>query len=83
MTDFWIMMLIGGVFIILGAGILLWGRREEKEICQTMTNRIDVRRYMEHKSEISQSWGFKVGGIITIVIGSALLVMGGVFWLWG
>lgn len=82
MADFWIMLIIGAVFTALGVGILLWGRREEKEICQAMSDRTDVRKYLEYKSESSQSWSFRVGGIITLVIGLALLIMGGAFWLW-
>jgi hypothetical protein len=69
MADFWIMLIIGAVFTALGVGILLWGRREEKEICQAMSDRTDVRKYLEYKSESSQSWSFRVGGIITLVIG--------------
>ena len=82
-TDYGAMMIIGGVFLIIGIVVLILGSREEKDYFRNISNRTDVRQYLEYKPDSIQSWGLKVGGVIALVIGLVLLVMGLIFWLWG
>jgi hypothetical protein len=77
------MMIIGAVFLISGIILLIIGTREEKKYLNNISNSVDVRKYLEHKSDNTQSWGFKVGGIVGALIGLSLLVMGLVFWIRG
>jgi hypothetical protein len=82
LTEYGPLMIIGAVFLAAGIILLILGIREEKDYCRTMSNQIDVRKYLEHKSDSIQAWGFKVGGITAIVLGLVLLIMGFIFWLW-
>jgi hypothetical protein len=83
LTDYIPLMIIGAVFLIIGILLLFLGVREEKDYYQTISNRIDVRKYLERKSDSIQSWGLKVGGIMAVVIGLVLLVMWLIFWIRG
>ncbi|NLL90601.1 MAG: DUF3185 family protein [Dehalococcoidales bacterium] len=81
LTEYVPLMIIGAVFLLVGIILLILGNREEKDYCRTVSNQTDVRKYLEHRSDSIQAWGFKVGGIIAVVIGLFLLVMGFVIWV--
>jgi hypothetical protein len=83
MEEFWVLIIIGAVFLLIGIGILILSRREDKEYTDAISSHVDVRRYIEHTSDSHQSFGLKVGGIIAVVIGLILLIMSLIFWLWG
>jgi hypothetical protein len=82
-TDLWVMIGLGGLFIVLGVGALLWGGGEEKEYYRAMSERTDVREYIEHKPERPEPGGLKIGGVIAVIVGLVMLIVGGAFWLWG
>lgn len=82
-TDLWILIGLGGLFILLGVGAFFWGRGEEKSYYKAISTRTDIREYMEHTPERPEPGGLKVGGLIAIFVGLVMLVMGGAFWLLG
>ncbi len=82
-TEYVPLMIIGAVFLVAGIILLIVGIREEKDYFRTISNSVDVRKYLEHKSDSIQSWGFKVGGITAVAIGLVLLIMGLIFLLLG
>jgi len=82
-TDLWILIGLGGLFILLGVGAFFWGRCEEKSYYKAISTRTDIREYMEHTPERPEPGGLKVGGLIAIIVGLVMLVMGGAFWLSG
>ena len=82
-ADLLVLMGLGGLFAVLGAAALFWGRQEEKDYYEAISDRSDVREYMERMPERPEPGGLRAGGIIAIVIGLAMLLMGGAFWLWG
>lgn len=82
-TDFLILMVIGGLFVLLGVGAFFWGWREEKSYYNAISVRHDVREYMEHSPERPEPGALKIGGLIALVVGLVMLIMGGAFWLWG
>ena len=82
-TDLWILIGLGGLFILLGVGAFFWGRDEEKSYYKAISTRTDIREYMEHTPERPEPGGLKVGGLIAIFVGLVMLIMGGAFWLSG
>jgi dipeptide/tripeptide permease len=75
------LIIIGAVFLLIGIVIFSIGRKEEKDYCDELSNKADVRKYIEHRPDNIQAWGFKVGGYTAVVIGLVLLAMGIIFWL--
>ena len=82
-TDLWVLIGLGGLFILLGVGAFFWGRGEEKSYYKAISTRTDIREYMEHTPERPEPGGLKVGGLIAIIVGLVMLIMGGAFWLSG
>ncbi len=81
--DWFVLMGLGGLFILLGLGAISWGRSEEKSYYDGMSRRIDVREFLAHWPWRPQFGALKIGGWIAIAVGVIMLVMGGIFWLWG
>jgi len=73
----------GGVFLLLGAGGLIWSRREEGTYYDTISGRHDVREYLEREPERPEPGALKIGGWLTIGIGIVMVAMGAVFWYCG
>lgn len=80
-TDLLIVVIFGGLFILLGAGVFLWGKNEEKDYYKAISTRSDVREYMEHSPERPEPGGLKIGGVIAFFLGLFMLILGGAFWL--
>ena len=81
--DCFILMGMGGVFILLGIIAFFRGKREEKSYYNSIASRHDVREFLEHKPERPEPEALKIGGWIAIAIGLIMLVIGGAFLLWG
>ena len=81
--DWFVLMVMGGVFILLGLGAIIWDRGEEKSYYDSLSTRPDAREFLEHRPRRPQFGALKVGGWIAIAIGALMIVMGGAFWLWG
>ncbi len=82
-TDSVVLMVMGGLFILLGLGAVFWDRSEQKSYYNAISSRTDVREYMEHSPERPGLGALRIGGWIAITVGLVLLIMGGAFWLWG
>jgi len=83
LQDYFMMMGLGGLFLILGLGAIFWGKSEEKGYYDSLTARTDMREFLEHSPEHPALGAFKVGGWIAFSIGLLMIVMGAVFWLRG
>jgi len=78
-----ILMGVGGLFIILGLATVLWGEREEKSYYNSISTRPgDTREFLEHWPQRSQPSALKIGGWIAIAIGVVMLAVGVAFWVW-
>ena len=83
MPDHFILMSIGGLFVILGIISISWGSKEAKDYYDTVSTRSDVREFLEHDPERPEPGALKIGGWIAIAVGLLMLVMGSIFWLSG
>ena len=81
--DWFIIMGMGGVFILLGIIAFFRGKREEKSYYNSIASRHDVREFLEHEPERPEPGALKIGGWIAMAIGLLMLIMGGAFLLWG
>ena len=82
-NDLIILMIIGGVFILLGLGALFWGKNEEKHYFETISSRQDTREFLEGWPRRPQFGSLQTGGWIAITIGIIMLIVGGSFTIWG
>ena len=81
--DWFILIGMGGLFILLGLAAFIWGKREEKSYYNSISTRHDVREFLEHEPERPEPGALKIGGWIAMAIGLLMVVMGGAFLLWG
>ena len=81
--DTFILMVMGGVFVIIGIALILWSRREEKSYYDALSTRTDMREFLERSPERSEPSSLKIGGWISIIVGLVMLGIGGGFRLWG
>ena len=81
-ADWFILMVMGGVFLILGIALFAWGKRAESNFYDSLATNTDVRKFMERLPR-PRFVSLKIGGRVAIVVGLFIIVMGGAFWLWG
>lgn len=81
--NYFILMGMGGLFVILGIASIFWGKGEEKSYYDAISTRHDAREFLEHQPERPEPGALKIGGRIAIIIGLLMVAMGGAFWLWG
>lgn len=74
--DKWIPIAIGAAFILIGIGAWFWGRDETRKYYEAITNRMDVREFLERSPIRPEPEALKIGGIISIAVGLVILVMG-------
>jgi len=80
--DCFMIMSVGGGFIILGLIGIIWGRHEEKTYFNSLAARPDdMREFMEHWPMRPQPGAVRTGGWIAIAIGLLMLIVGIVLWL--
>ena len=79
--DWFILLVMGGVFILLGLGAMFWGRVEEKRYYDSLSTSTDVREYLEHWPQRPEPGALKVGGWIAITLGLVMLALGVAFLL--
>ena len=81
--DYFILMGVGGLFLVLGLIVFIWGKREEKGYFDTIaTNTRDLREFMNHWPQRPQPGALKTGGWVAITIGLLVLAVGVALWLW-
>jgi hypothetical protein len=76
MSEWFIVAIAGGVFIVLGIIGMLWGRHEQKEIDEALTTHTDVREFISHWPERPQPGALKIGGGIALSLGVVMVVVG-------
>lgn len=83
--DWLLLISLGGLFILLGVGAIIWDKREERGYYNSLSasGRPDAREFLERWPRRPQFGALKTGGWIAIAIGSVMILVGGIFWLWG
>ncbi|OGN92092.1 MAG: hypothetical protein A2Z70_02675 [Chloroflexi bacterium RBG_13_48_17] len=81
--DWHILVIVGGIFIVLGIGAVIWGIREEKKIFEALSGMPDLREFSLKHIESPQPGALKIGGWIAAGVGVILLVVGIIFWCIG
>ena len=83
MTDWHILIITGGVFIILGIAAIFWGVREEKHIFDVLSKKPDLREFTLKHVESPQPGALKIGGWIALGLGVIIAVLGIIFYFIG
>ncbi len=78
--DWFILVVVGGVFIVLGIIGIFWGIREEKRLFEALAAKPDLREFSLRHVESPQPGALKIGGWIAIAVGIIVLVVGLVKW---
>lgn len=81
MASWLITVVVGVVFILLGLGAVLWGRREERSYYDSLVTRTDLREFVDRWPRRPEPGASKIGGWIAVAVGLILVIIGGVFWL--
>jgi hypothetical protein len=81
--DWYILVIVGGIFIILGILGIIWGMREEKRIFAALASKPDLREFSMRHVESPQPGALKTGGWIAIAVGVIVLALGIVLWRYG
>jgi hypothetical protein len=78
--DWYILAIVGGIFILLGIIGILWGIREEKRLFEALAAKPDLREFSMRHVETPQPGALKAGGWIAIAVGVVVLIAGIVIW---
>jgi hypothetical protein len=80
--NWYVLVIVGGVFLLLGVGGLVWGWYEEKRLFEELSAKHDLREFSLRHIESPQPGALKIGGWIAIAVGVLTLGTGLIFWLW-
>jgi hypothetical protein len=83
LSDHFILMGVGGIFIVLGIVLVLWGRGERRGYYSSLAARPDAREFLEHWPQRPRIGAGQIGGWISLSVGLVLVVVGGVLWFLG
>jgi hypothetical protein len=78
-VDNYIMMGIGGLFLLLGIMAFLWARNEELGLNYDLSQRPDLREFITRWPIRVEPGALRVGGWILMIIGVVLIILGGIF----
>jgi len=81
LQDYFMMMGLGGLFLVLGIGAIFWGKSEKKGYYDSVVTRTDVRELFNHSPEPPGLGALQLGGWILLSLGLLLIIAGGVLWL--
>ena len=69
------MVIIGGVFILLGVAVIVWDWVEKNGYFSTISHHRDTREYLEAWPPRPEFGALKIGGWISIILGIAILIL--------
>ena len=74
--DSYIIMGIGGFFIVLSLIIFLWAWRKQKTHGDPLSRQEELRSFLGYWPELIEPVGLRAGGCVSIIIGLALFILG-------
>jgi hypothetical protein len=75
-------LVMGGFFVLLGIVFILWDKREQKKYYNSiLLTQKDIKESLTHEPERTWLRAWQIGGRISLIIGSMLLIAGGIIWL--
>ena len=77
--DSYIVMGIGGFFLIGGVVAFLWSRGEERGLNHSLSQRPDLREFLTRWPTRIEPGALRVGGWIFVTVGLGLIILGGSF----
>ena len=80
-TDSYIMLVIGGFFLIMALVFFLWARSEERDMNRGLSGRRDLREFLTRWPLRVEAGALRVGGWLFIAIGLVLIILGGILLL--
>ena len=81
MLDNFIIMGMGGFFLILALIFFLWARSEERGLNYGLSHRRDLREFLTRWPMRVEPGALRVGGWLSVVIGLLLIIIGGLLLL--
>jgi hypothetical protein len=73
--DLIIMAIIGGVFLVLGAIGVIWGKKEEGAYYSSISDHVDVREFLERIPGRPEPGALRTGGKICFAVGTVVLLV--------
>jgi len=81
LTNYQIILGMGGFFLLLGIVFILWNRREKSKYYNNiLLTRRDIKESITHEPERPWLHAWQIGGRISLIVGIVLLIIGGVLW---
>ena len=77
--DSFILMGMGGFFLLLSIIAFLWARSEERGINDALSHRRDLKEFVTRWPPHIEPGALRTGGWISIAIGVILIILGGIF----
>jgi nitrogen fixation-related uncharacterized protein len=81
--DLTIMVVVGGIFLILGIIGFIWSRIEEGGYYDTISEHIDVREFLDRSPGRIEPEALIIGGKLCMAVGIVILLVSLGFYLWG
>lgn len=82
-SDLVIICIIGGVFVLLGIGGIIWGNKESGSWYSSISTRIDVREFLDRAPGRPEPGALKIGGFISLAVGIIILLITLGLHIWG
>jgi hypothetical protein len=79
-NDWFMLVIIGGIFIVLGIIGIFWGMHEEKKLFEALASKPDLREFSLTHVESPQPGALKIGGWIGVALGAVALLVGIILW---
>ena len=73
-STFLIVMIIGGIFIVLGFIGIIWGKRESDTYYTSVSERTDVREFLDRLPGRPEPGALRTGGKIAIALGVVVIL---------